>query len=118
MTSFSGSLQTPVPHNVARGLCDQQFDSMVANLPMSLTYANVLNVEEYKASVIASPSFSPTNGINEPNQSLAIGPLLPPSSRNLTELYTIFRPSISLSTGLRGRSISYPRACFGIAIFE
>ena len=67
MTPFSGSLQTPVPHNIARGLSAHEIDSMVADSSMSPTYATVFNVEEYRDSVVVSPALSPTYGYRKSN---------------------------------------------------
>lgn len=67
MTPFSGSLQSPVPHKIARGLSAQEFGSLVAESSTSPTYATVFNVEEYRDSVVVSPALSPTHGIQEPH---------------------------------------------------
>ena len=67
MTPFSKSLQTPIPHNIVRGMSAQEFDSMAADSPMTPTYATVFNVEEYRDNVVVSPALSPNCGIKEPH---------------------------------------------------
>ena len=67
ITPFSGSLQTPIPHNISPELSTQELDSNVADSPMSPTYATVFNVEVYRDSDVVSPPLSPTHSMKEPN---------------------------------------------------